>query len=91
MGTDRYGYTGLHGGKVIIFVHHSDIDIGGTRLTVAAVGTLSLSESMLGGMGQHFSIVLLFIRGSLISHGLLYMLRGIVSCITAATAGRVRQ
>ena len=78
MGADCGGYFGLHRGQVIVFVHHSDIDIDGAGAAVAAVGTLSLPKRMSGGMCQHGGIVVLFIGGSLIGHSLLHMFRDVI-------------
>ena len=41
------GNLRLHGGQIVEFVGHRDIDAGGTRLAVTAIGALSRAEGML--------------------------------------------
>ena len=44
VGADRGGHLGLHGGKVIVFVHDSDVDVGGAGFAMATIAATTIAS-----------------------------------------------
>ena len=70
VGLDRRGDLRLHGGEIVEFVDHADVEAGRAGLAVPAVGALA-TIGVERRVGDDRSEVLFLVRGVLVGNGLI--------------------
>ena len=86
VGSDPRRDFRLHGGQIVEFVDHGDIQVCHAGLTVAAVGALS-PVGMKGGVGKHGGVVF-FLRGSgLVCQGRIHLCFRVIAALDGTDCG----